>query len=73
MNYGLNKDWSFRLRGPSSSIPFQTFCPKNHRRFDTVIGIESRVNWPRGGESIYFRNPDNHVVELATPGIWPIF
>ncbi len=37
------------------------------------VEIESRVNWPRGGESIYFRDPDNHVVELATPGIWPIF
>lgn len=37
------------------------------------VEIESRVHWPRGGESIYFRDPDNHVVELATPGIWPIF
>jgi len=37
------------------------------------VEIESRVSWPRGGESLYFRDPDNHVVELATPGIWPIF
>ena len=27
--------------------------------------------WPRGGVSIYFRDPDNHLVELATPGLWP--
>jgi catechol 2,3-dioxygenase-like lactoylglutathione lyase family enzyme len=35
------------------------------------ITIESRVRWERGGESIYFRDPDEHLVELATPGIWP--
>jgi catechol 2,3-dioxygenase-like lactoylglutathione lyase family enzyme len=34
------------------------------------IPIESTVRWPRGGTSIYFRDPDNHLVELATPGIW---
>jgi catechol 2,3-dioxygenase-like lactoylglutathione lyase family enzyme len=37
------------------------------------IAIESRVKWDLGGESIYFRDPDEHLVELATPGIWPNF
>jgi catechol 2,3-dioxygenase-like lactoylglutathione lyase family enzyme len=37
------------------------------------IPIESRVAWPRGGRSLYLRDPDNHVIELATPGIWPIY
>jgi catechol 2,3-dioxygenase-like lactoylglutathione lyase family enzyme len=37
------------------------------------IEIENRVLWPRGGTSLYFRDTDNHLVELATPGIWPIF
>ena len=35
------------------------------------ITVESRVQWEAGGESIYFRDPDEHLVELATPGIWP--
>jgi catechol 2,3-dioxygenase-like lactoylglutathione lyase family enzyme len=38
---------------------------------DAAIGIEGRTKWPRGGESIYFRDPDRHLVELATPGLWP--
>jgi catechol 2,3-dioxygenase-like lactoylglutathione lyase family enzyme len=42
-----------------------------HRLKDTGIAIESRVKWEAGGESIYFRDPDEHLVELATPGIWP--
>ena len=37
------------------------------------IAVESRVHWPRGGTSIYFRDPDGHLVELATPGMWPIY
>jgi catechol 2,3-dioxygenase-like lactoylglutathione lyase family enzyme len=34
------------------------------------IAIESRANWPRGGTSLYFRDPDGHLLELATPGLW---
>jgi len=30
------------------------------------VAIESVVNWPEGGRSIYFRDPDNHVIELKT-------
>ena len=34
------------------------------------IEIEGRTHWPRGGVSIYFRDPDRHLLELATPGLW---
>jgi catechol 2,3-dioxygenase-like lactoylglutathione lyase family enzyme len=37
------------------------------------IPIESRVRWERGGRSLYFRDPENRSVELATPGIWPAY
>lgn len=37
-----------------------------------TVAIEGRTRWPRGGESIYFRDPDGHLLELATPGIWPV-
>lgn len=37
------------------------------------IAIESRVTWERGGTSLYFRDPDHRLVELATPGIWPSY
>jgi catechol 2,3-dioxygenase-like lactoylglutathione lyase family enzyme len=37
------------------------------------VAIESRVRWPRGGRSIYFRDPAGHSVELASPGTWPTY
>jgi len=30
------------------------------------VAIESVVVWPEGGRSIYFRDPDSHLVELKT-------
>jgi catechol 2,3-dioxygenase-like lactoylglutathione lyase family enzyme len=33
--------------------------------------VESRVTWLRGGTSLYFRDPDGHSLEVATPGLWP--
>ena len=43
------------------------------RLADRRIAIESRVSWERGGLSLYFRDPDNRLVELATPGLWPSY
>jgi catechol 2,3-dioxygenase-like lactoylglutathione lyase family enzyme len=34
------------------------------------VPLEGGVSWPRGSRSIYFRDPDGNLVELATPGLW---
>lgn len=34
------------------------------------VAIESRVIQTHGGTSLYFRDPDGHCVEVATPGLW---
>jgi len=34
------------------------------------IPIAGEYTWPRGGKSLYFRDPDGALVELATPGLW---
>jgi catechol 2,3-dioxygenase-like lactoylglutathione lyase family enzyme len=53
------------------AIPPEDLTPWIERLKNAGIAIESRVHWEPGGESIYFRDPDEHLVELATPGIWP--
>lgn len=35
------------------------------------VAVESRIAWPQGGISLYFRDPDGHSLEVATPGLWP--
>jgi catechol 2,3-dioxygenase-like lactoylglutathione lyase family enzyme len=35
------------------------------------VAVESRVTWPRTGISLYFRDPDQHSLEVACPGLWP--
>lgn len=37
------------------------------------VEIEGRTDWSRGGRSIYFRDPDRHLLELATPGLWAVY
>lgn len=34
------------------------------------VTITQEVTWPAGGRSLYFNDPDGHVLELATPGLW---
>jgi catechol 2,3-dioxygenase-like lactoylglutathione lyase family enzyme len=34
------------------------------------IAIEKEMHWPRGGRSLYFRDPAGNSVELITPGVW---
>ena len=37
------------------------------------VAIEGATSWSRGGRSIYFRDPDGHLLELATPGLWEVY
>ena len=45
-------------------------APWEQRLASHGVAIESRMRWPRGSVSIYFRDPGNHLLELATPGLW---
>lgn len=37
------------------------------------IAVEEKKTWERGGVSLYFRDPDGHLLELVTPGVWSIY
>lgn len=37
------------------------------------IGIEEKHVWERGGTSLYFRDPDRHLLEVLTPGVWTTY
>jgi catechol 2,3-dioxygenase-like lactoylglutathione lyase family enzyme len=37
------------------------------------IAVEEKRTWELGGQSVYFRDPDRHLFEIATPGVWSIY
>ncbi len=46
---------------------------EDHLR-ENNVEIEGETHWKRGSRSIYFRDPDAHLLEIASsPGLWPGF
>ena len=40
---------------------------------ENEIAVEEKRTWELGGQSLYFRDPDRHLMEVATPGVWSIY
>jgi catechol 2,3-dioxygenase-like lactoylglutathione lyase family enzyme len=60
-------------RGPAHiafSIDADALAPWEDHLAAAGVAVEGRTRWPRGGVSVYFRDPDGHLLELATPGLW---
>ena len=55
------------------AISAESYQPWKTKLEAEGIVIESETHWERGGHSMYFRDPDGDLVELVTPGIWPIY
>ncbi len=55
------------------SIPPEGLPEWEQRLKDHGVPLEGRVSWPNGGVSLYFRDPDGHLLELLTPGVWRIY
>jgi catechol 2,3-dioxygenase-like lactoylglutathione lyase family enzyme len=37
------------------------------------VAIDRDRRWERGGRSLYFRDPEGHTLELASPGVWTVY
>jgi catechol 2,3-dioxygenase-like lactoylglutathione lyase family enzyme len=75
---GASKDWTAPHDGEGElhvafAIAREQFQDWERRLAEHGIRIEHRRKWPPGGESLYFRDPDRHLVELATPGVWSVY
>jgi catechol 2,3-dioxygenase-like lactoylglutathione lyase family enzyme len=52
------------------AIPAEALAGWEARLRAKEIEIVEKTEWKRGGTSLYFRDPDRHLIELATPGLW---
>jgi catechol 2,3-dioxygenase-like lactoylglutathione lyase family enzyme len=54
------------------AVPEVELATWRERLKEAGIAIESAIDWPQGGKSIYFRDPAGNSIELASPRIWNI-
>ena len=52
------------------SIGAQDLDAWRKRLAERGVDLAGEYRWPRGGVSLYMRDPDGALVELATPGLW---
>ncbi len=52
------------------SISADDLAAWRQRLAERGADIIGEYRWPRGGVSLYTRDPDGALVELATPGLW---
>ena len=52
------------------SIGAQDLDAWRERLAERGVDIVGEYRWSRGGVSLYMRDPDGALVELATPGLW---
>lgn len=63
--HGTRGPGHFALGIPTESVDQW----REHLRSNNVE-IEKEIEWPRGGKSLYFRDPAGNSVELVTRGLW---
>ena len=51
-------------------IPVDQLQAWRERLAANNVKIEHEITWPRGGHSLYFRDPAGNLLELITPGVW---
>ena len=60
-------------RGPGHvafAVPMAELDQWADRLRANQVDIEKEVTWPRGGRSLYFRDPAGNCLELASPRVW---
>lgn len=60
----LKQHFCFAVGGPGDVVQWDKRLQKQG------VHILGRMDWERGGKSVYFEDPDGHVGEIGSRGIW---
>lgn len=60
----LKQHFCFAVKSPEDVDEWNSHLEKSGVR---ILG---RMNWELGGKSVYFEDPDGHVGEIGSKGIW---
>lgn len=52
------------------AVPAEALEGWKRRLAERGVAVESEVEWPGGGRSLYLRDPAGNSIELATPAVW---
>jgi len=63
--HGANGPGHVAFRVPSGELE-----QWRERLRNNSVAIEAEVDWPKGGHSIYFRDPAGNSIELASAAVW---
>ena len=63
--HGSRGQGHFALGIPADGLAYWRARLESHG-----VPIEHEQDWPRGGRSLYFRDPAGNLGELITPGVW---
>jgi catechol 2,3-dioxygenase-like lactoylglutathione lyase family enzyme len=55
------------------AIPVEQLAAWQERLALQHVPVERQVIWPKGGTSLYFRDPSGNLLEVLTPGVWPSY
>ena len=61
----LKQHFCFAVEHPSDVIEWEVWLREKG------VKITGTMDWERGGKSVYFADPDGHVGEVASRGLWP--
>jgi catechol 2,3-dioxygenase-like lactoylglutathione lyase family enzyme len=63
--HGATGPGHMAFRVPEAELPAW-----RDRLAEAGVPVEAEVVWPRGGRSLYFRDPAGNSIELATAALW---
>ena len=61
----LRQHFCFAVRDPEDVAKWDERLQK------LGVKVNGRMDWEKGGKSTYFEDPDGHVGEIGSRGIWP--